>query len=78
MPRSQSPKSDSYSFRITLNLTRDTAAVLAYLESAMGQPKSVIARDALVRGLVDVGRLAQSVLRPRPPLTLDDLHGGTA
>ena len=76
MPRSQTPKSKSYSVRLTLNITPDTAAVLAYLEDAMGRPQAVIGRDALVRGLVDVGRLSRSEPRRRQDSGADADRGG--
>ena len=57
MPTEVTRRSGRYSVRISLNVSEDTSRVLDLLERRTGEPRGVIAREALTHGLVALDRL---------------------
>ena len=46
-----------FSVRISLNVSEDTSRVLDLIEQRSGEPRGVIAREALSHGLVELDKL---------------------
>lgn len=65
MPTRVSRRPGQFPVRVSLNVTQETSEVLDYLERATGEYRGVIAREALILGLVLFNRELERAERRR-------------